>query len=98
MAHYALVTLVVKDQAKLADYLKVGGPAVMKHEAKPSPAARKHKRFKPRTAKQKAWCSNSHLPITSPRGWMILNWLMCMPCAMKQQIPQFSHCQASLSA
>lgn len=34
MAHYALVTLVVKDQAKLADYLKVGGPAVMKHEGK----------------------------------------------------------------
>ncbi|WP_424983602.1 DUF1330 domain-containing protein [Maritalea sp. S77] len=34
MAHYALITLVVKDQEKLAAYLKVGGPAVAKHEGK----------------------------------------------------------------
>ncbi|MCF4099575.1 DUF1330 domain-containing protein [Maritalea mediterranea] len=34
MAHYALITLVIKDQEKLAAYLKVGGPAVAKHNGK----------------------------------------------------------------
>ena len=35
MTHYALVTLVVKDQEKLEEYLAVGGPAVAKHGGKP---------------------------------------------------------------
>ena len=35
MAHYVSVTLVVKDQQKLEDYFKVGGPAVAKHGGKP---------------------------------------------------------------
>ena len=34
MAHYAIVTLVVKDTEKLAEYLAVGGPAVVKHQGK----------------------------------------------------------------
>ncbi len=34
MTHYALVTLVVKDQDKLVEYLAVGGPAVAKHQGK----------------------------------------------------------------
>ena len=35
MAHYALITLNVKDAEKLAQYQAVGGPAVAKHEGKP---------------------------------------------------------------
>ena len=35
MPHYALITLVVKDAEKLAEYLAVGGPAVAKHQGKP---------------------------------------------------------------
>lgn len=35
MSHFAIVTLVVKDAQKLADYLAVGGPAVAKHGGKP---------------------------------------------------------------
>ena len=35
MTHYAIVTLVVKDAEKLAEYLAVGGPAVAKHGGKP---------------------------------------------------------------
>lgn len=35
MTHYALVTLVVKDAEKLAEYYAVGGPAVAKHKGKP---------------------------------------------------------------
>ena len=35
MTHYALVTLVVKDAKKLAEYYAVGGPAVAKHMGKP---------------------------------------------------------------
>lgn len=34
MTHYAIVTLVVKDAEKLADYLAVGGPAVAKHDGR----------------------------------------------------------------
>lgn len=34
MSHYALITLVVKNQEKLAAYLKVGGPAIAKHQGK----------------------------------------------------------------
>lgn len=35
MTHYALVTLVVKDNEKLTEYYAVGGPAVAKHLGKP---------------------------------------------------------------
>ena len=35
MTHYALVTLVVKDADKLAEYYAVGGQAVAKHMGKP---------------------------------------------------------------
>ena len=35
MSHYALVTMVIKDDEKLAQYLAVGGPAVAKHGGKP---------------------------------------------------------------
>ncbi|MEP0942108.1 MAG: DUF1330 domain-containing protein [Rhizobiaceae bacterium] len=35
MSHYAIVTMVVKDDQKLAQYLAVGGPAVAKHGGKP---------------------------------------------------------------
>ena len=34
VSHYVIVTLVVKDQEKLADYLAVGGPAVTKHDGR----------------------------------------------------------------
>ncbi|MGH1480672.1 MAG: DUF1330 domain-containing protein [Geminicoccales bacterium] len=34
MTHYAIVTLVVKDPAKLSEYQAVGGPAVAKHGGK----------------------------------------------------------------
>lgn len=35
MTHFALVTLVVKDAEKLAEYYAMGGPAVAKHEGRP---------------------------------------------------------------
>lgn len=35
MPHYAIVTMVIKDDEKLAKYLTVGGPAVAKHGGKP---------------------------------------------------------------
>lgn len=35
MTHYALITLVIKDLEKLAEYYAVGGPAVAKHNGKP---------------------------------------------------------------
>ena len=35
MSHYALVTMVVKDNEKLSQYLAVGGPAVAKHGGRP---------------------------------------------------------------
>lgn len=35
MTQFALITLVVKDAEKLAQYYEVGGPAVAKHSGKP---------------------------------------------------------------
>ena len=35
MPHYALVTMVIKNEEKLAQYLAVGGPAVAKHGGAP---------------------------------------------------------------
>jgi uncharacterized protein (DUF1330 family) len=35
MSHYALVTMVIKNDEKLAQYLAVGGPAVAKHSGRP---------------------------------------------------------------
>ena len=35
MSHYALVTMVIKNEEKLAQYLAVGGPAVAKHGGAP---------------------------------------------------------------
>ena len=35
MTHYAIVTLVVKDEQKLIEYQAVGGSAVAKHGGKP---------------------------------------------------------------